>query len=213
MVMVFASAQHIPAAIQTLAPLIHRYGYLAVGSLLFLEDFGILVPGETVLTAAAFFAGLGQLNILLVILIGIVASILGDNVGYAIGSYGGHPFLEKYGRYVFLTPKRIEKAENFFNKYGGRVVSVARFFDGLRELNGISAGISEMKWPRFLIFNTIGATVWVTFWALIGYYGGNHINTFLTFEAYLTGAIILLFILRILYKKHKQKIVKQNKKG
>ena len=208
--MILATTQHIPVFIKAISPVIHHYGYLAVGGLLFLEDFGILVPGETVLTAAAFYAGLGQLNIILVIIIGIVASILGDNIGFAIGTYGGHPFLERFGRYVFLTPERINKAEKFFNKYGGRVVTVARFFDGLRELNGIIAGISEMKWLRFIIFNTIGATIWVTFWGLIGYYGGNHINTFLTFEVYVTGGIALIVILRIIYKRFKKKKLQHN---
>ncbi len=205
--MIATTAQHIPLVIKDIAPLIHHYGYLAVGGLLFLEDFGILVPGETVLTAAAFYAGLGQLNIFLVIIIGIVASIIGDNIGFAIGTYGGHPFLERFGRYVFLTPERIDKAESFFNKYGGRVVTVARFFDGLRELNGIIAGISEMKWARFILFNVIGATIWVIFWSLIGYFGGDHINTFLTFELYLTITIVAIIAARFIYKKvRKEKI-------
>lgn len=209
--MIATTTQQIPLAIRAISPLIHHYGYLAVGGLLFLEDFGILVPGETVLTAAAFYAGLGQLNIILVIIIGIVASIIGDNVGFAIGTYGGHPFLERFGRYVFLTPERIDKAESFFNKYGGRVVTVARFFDGLRELNGIIAGISEMKWARFVLFNVIGATIWVIFWSLIGYYGGDHIKTFLTFELYLTITIIAIIVFRIIYKKIKKRQVTSKK--
>lgn len=196
------TAQHIPSVIQHLAPVIDHYGYLAVGGLLFLEDFGIVVPGETVLVAAAFYAGLGQLNIFSVALVGFAAAVIGDNVGFAIGNYGGHPLVEKYGKYVLLTPERFNKAEYFFNRHGGKVVAVARFIDGLRQLNGIIAGISEMKWLKFLIFNVIGAGVWVSTWSIVGYYGGSHITTFLHIEFYITVAVATLIVLRWLYKKY-----------
>lgn len=83
--------QHIPGFITALDPIVSQYGYLGVGGLITLEDFGVPVPGETVLIAAAFFAGLGHLNILLVALIAFIGAVIGDNVGFAIGEYGGHP--------------------------------------------------------------------------------------------------------------------------
>ena len=206
-------AQHIPSYIQAVEPIIRQYGYWAIGVMLFLEDFGVLVPGETVLIASAFYAGLGQLNILLVIIIGVIASVIGDNVGFAIGNYGGHPLVERYGKYVFLTKERLDKAESYFNRHGGKIVAVARFFDGLRELNGIIAGISEMKWGKFLIFNVIGAIAWVVFWSLVGYYGGSHIDTFLTVELYFTIAVVALVITRFIFKRYKKKKSGQNKDG
>ena len=187
-------AQHVPAVIQSLAPVVISYGYLGVGGLLFLEDFGIPVPGETVLIAAAFFAGLGELNIYLVCLVGIIAAILGDNVGFAIGQYGGHPLVEKFGKYIFLTPQRIKKVEDFFSRHGGQVVIIARFVSGLRQANGIIAGLSEMKWLRFIIFNSIGAVIWVGFWSAVGYLGGNNITTFLHYQLYFTVAVIVFLI-------------------
>lgn len=193
--------QHIPSYIQAVAPVVDQYGYLAVAGLLFLEDFGILVPGETVLIAAAFYAGLGQLNILLIILIGFAAAVAGDNVGFAIGEYGGRPLIERFGRYVLLTKERLDKAEHYFNRHGGKIVAVARFIDGLRQLNGIIAGISEMRWLKFITFNAIGAAVWVTFWSLVGYYGGEHISSFLHIELYITIAVIALIALRLGYKR------------
>ena len=176
--------QHIPGFIQALAPIINHYGYLAVGGLLLLEDFGVPSPGETVLIAAAFFAGVGQLNILLVALVAFFGAVIGDNIGFAIGNYGGHPLVEKYGRYIFLTKERIDKAENFFNRQGGRIVVVARFIEGLRQANGIIAGIGEMTWPRFVAYNALGAGLWVATWTTVGYFGGSHINTFLKYDIY-----------------------------
>ena len=203
----YETAQHIPSFIQALEPTINKYGYFAVGGLVMLEDFGVPSPGETVLIAAAFFAGLGQLNIFLVGIVGLLGAVIGDNVGFAIGNYGGHPLAERYGKYIFLTPDRIKRAEQFFNKYGGRVVAAARFIEGLRQVNGIIAGLSEMKWLSFLFFNAIGAIAWVSVWTAIGYYGGDHINTFLKYQIYFS-VISLIFIVGFISFK----LIKRRKK-
>ena len=122
----------LPGIFGALAPILNSYGYLAVGGLLFLEDFGVPVPGETILIAAAVYAGAGQLNIVVVVLVGFIAAVLGDNVGYAIGHFGGHAMVLRFGRYVFLTEERLGKAEGFFTRHGGKVVTIARFVEGLR---------------------------------------------------------------------------------
>lgn len=199
------STQHIPAIIQSLAPIVSQYGYLAVGGLLFLEDFGVLVPGETVLITAAFYAGLGRLDIVVVFIVGFLCAMLGDNVGFAIGHYGGHPLAERYGKYVLLTPARIAKAESFFNRYGGRVVAIARFIDGLRQVNGIIAGLSEMRWLKFLGFNALGAFLWISVWSTVGYMGGSHIALFLHFELYFTIAIFGGLACYVAYKAVRKK--------
>ena len=171
-------SQHhtLPGVLASLAPVLNQYGYLAVGGFLTLEDFGVPVPGETILIAAAVYAGAGKLNIAVVLIVGVVAAVLGDNIGYAIGAYGGRRVVERYGKYVFITPERYEKAERFFQKRGGGFVIVARFIEGLRQLNGIIAGTSSMPWRRFVVFNIIGAVLWVGTWSMIGYFAGDHID-------------------------------------
>ena len=193
-------AQQIPTYIQALAPTIDHYGYFALAGLLFLEDFGILVPGETVLIASAFYAGIGQLNIFLVIIIGFIAAVLGDNVGFLIGDYGGRPLVERWGRYIHLSKERLDKAEDYFNRHGGKIVAAARFIEGLRQLNGIIAGISEMRWPKFITYNMIGAALWVSFWSLIGYFGGSHISVFLKAELYFSLSVALIVVGRFAYR-------------
>lgn len=170
-----------------------------------LEDFGVPAPGETILIAAAVFAGIGELNIFLVILVALAGAIIGDNIGFAIGDFGGRPLVERFGKYVFLTKKRLDEAEAFFNRNGGRVVVVARFIEGLRQLNGIIAGISEMRWPKFIMFNAIGATLWVGLWSMVGYFGGSHISTFVNYGLYFTIAAVLAIVGYIVYRiiKHK----------
>lgn len=193
--------QHIPAVINALAPYIDKYGYLGVALLVTLEDFGLPVPGETTLIAAAFFAGVnGHLNIILVAIVAFIAAVIGDNIGFAIGHFGGHPLVERFGKYIFLTPPRIAKAEAFFNRHGGKIIIIARFVEGLRQANGIIAGLSEMRWHKFLFFNMIGAALWVALWSAIGYFGGSHIETFLRYQLYVTIAVVVGIMLFAGYK-------------
>jgi membrane protein DedA with SNARE-associated domain len=194
---------HLPGVLHTLEGPLDHYGYLAVSGFVFLEDFGVPVPGETILILGAVYAGAGRLSIVLVALLGFLAAVLGDNVGFAIGHFGGRPLLERFGRYVLLTPERIGKATGFFERHGGKIVVVARFVEGLRQANGIIAGITGLHWARFVLFNAIGAALWVAVWTSVGYLSGSHIDTIYrtatrydTYLAIAVGVLILAFILR-----------------
>ena len=166
----------LPGFLDALAPVLNHWGYLAVGTLIMLEDFGVPVPGETVLIAAAVYAGAGQLNIFAVIAIAIIAAVIGDSIGYCIGRFGGRLLVLRFGKYVFITPERLGKAESFFERHGGKIVTIARFIEGLRQANGIIAGITGMRWIKFFAFNLLGAVLWVGTWAGLGYLAGSHIT-------------------------------------
>jgi membrane protein DedA with SNARE-associated domain len=180
--------------IKTLAPYIQQYGYWAIFFSIYLEDFGLPLPGETVLIICSLFAILGKLNLLYVGILGFMGAVFGDNTGFLIGRYGGKRLVLKVGKYFFLTPKRLNKFENFFTKYGGKIVTVARFVQGLRQFNGIIAGISEMKWKKFLVFNLIGAGLWVGFWIGLASYLNNRkelLTEFIKKSEYIFPLIIL----------------------
>ena len=168
---------NLPGFLNVVAPYLDHYSYWAVLLLVMLEDFGIPVPGETILIAAAIFAGAGRLNVVVVGLVGFVAAVIGDNIGFAIGHFGGRALALRWGKYVFLTEERLAKAEYFFDHHGARIIVVARFIEGLRQANGIIAGISGMHWRRFVVFNALGAALWVGTWVTLGYVAGNHIGT------------------------------------
>jgi membrane protein DedA with SNARE-associated domain len=169
-------SQPLPGLLAHLAPVLDHYGYLAVGGFITLEDFGVPVPGETILIAAAVYAGAGRLNIVAVGLVAFLGAVIGDNIGYAVGFFGGRRLVLRFGRYVGLTSARLDKAEGFFGRYGGAIVAGARFIEGLRQANGIVAGTSRMPWPRFVAFNALGAALWVGVWASVGYLAGGHIT-------------------------------------
>src|SRR6266478_602438 len=172
-----SSPPPLPGFLNALASPLQHYGLWAIGLLIMLEDFGIPVPGETILIAGAIYAGAGRLNIVAVGVVGFIAAIIGDNIGFAIGHFGGRALALRWGRYVFLTGERLDSTERFFDRHGGKVIVIARFIEGLRQANGIIAGIAGMRWLRFLAFNALGAALWVGTWVSLGYLAGKHIGT------------------------------------
>jgi hypothetical protein len=112
----------LPGFLAPVGRYITEYGYWAILLFVMLEDFGVPLPGETILIAGAIDAGTGRLNIVVVGVIGFVAAVFGDNIGFAIGHYGGRTLALRWGRYVFLTAERLDKAERFFDSHGGKVI-------------------------------------------------------------------------------------------
>ncbi len=163
----------------TAHPYIVQYGYGALFAVLFVESFGLPLPGETFLVAASFLAVQGQLNIWLVGLTAWAAAVLGDNVGYAIGRFGGRRLVARYGARIGISAERLKKTERFFAHYGPEVVIIARFFPVLRQLNGIVAGSTGMDWKRFVFYNALGGLLWVGAWSSGVYYFGHQIEVWL----------------------------------
>ncbi|MFE6054152.1 DedA family protein [Kitasatospora sp. NPDC056446] len=193
----------LPGALAGLAPLLDHYGYLAVALLVLLDNCGIPVPGQTVLVLASVYAGAGHLGFAAVLLIALAAATLGNTLGFLIGRTGGRAFVHRWGRYVLLTPARMERADGFFTRHGGKVVTVARFVDGLRQANGIIAGTTEMTWRRFLPFNLLGAVLWTGVWGTFGYLAGSDIGavyrTAVRYQLWFAiglGLLVAAFLLR-----------------
>jgi len=202
--------QHLPHVIQPIAPYLDRYGYLAVFGGVMLEDFGVPSPGETLMIAGAAVSALsGRLLVWWVLLAAFLGAVIGDNIGFAIGHFGGRALVLRYGRYVFITEKRLQKAESFFDRHGGKVVLVARFVEGLRQLNGIIAGAAGMRWRRFLLYNMAGAALWVGVWGSVGYFFGDHLDRVLPlverYTLYVIAAALLLLAAGVAYTFYRKK--------
>ena len=156
-----------------LVNLFGRYGYAIIFLGVFLESAGVPVPGETILLGAGLFAYQGMFTLPWVIIVGIAAAILGDNLGYWIGRRGGRPLIERHGRFVGLTAQRFATFEAFFQRHGAKTIFLARFVTGLRVVGALLAGISRLPWSEFLVYNAAGALVWATAVALVGYLFGQ----------------------------------------
>lgn len=152
-----------------------EYGYWAVGVALLLENAGIPVPGESILLLASFLAySEHELRLPWIILVATIAATLGDNLGFALGYYGGRPLLLRYQGIFRIREQTLARGENLFSRYGSVTVFFARFIFGMRIIAGPLAGVLQMPWRKFLIFNFLGAVVWVTAVSGLGYLFGRH---------------------------------------
>jgi len=149
--------------------LIARYGYAVVALFVGGESVGIPVPGETVLLTAAAFAGRGHLSIIGVIIASIAGIISGGSGGYWIGHTAGQRVVVRYGRWAGITPERLDHTREFFASYGARAVMVGRFIPIVRILASIVAGISNMPFARFSVYNAIAGIVWSVLFGLLGF--------------------------------------------
>lgn len=152
-----------------------HYGYWAVGLALLIENAGIPVPGETILLIASFMAySQHELQLSWIIVIATIAATVGDNVGFALGYYGGRPLFERYRTFFHIPETVLARGESLFARYGALTVFFARFVFGMRIITGPLAGVLRMPWRKFLAFNFLGAAVWVTVISSAGYFFGQH---------------------------------------
>jgi membrane protein DedA with SNARE-associated domain len=177
------------------------YGYWAVFFGVMLENAGVPVPGETILLIAGYFASQGKFHLPLVMLIAAGGAVVGDNIGFAIGHHYGRGFLLRIGRFLFLTPKRFEHMERYFERHGNKTILVARFITGLRVFAALLAGASrKMPWRVFLVYNLAGAVLWSVIITTLGYLFGQSLpllvkwvgrsGTILLIAAVVAGVIV-----------------------
>ena len=179
--------------------LVH-HGYLAVVVALLLENAGVPVPGETVLLLASYLAySQHQLHLSYVIVVGICAATVGDNIGFAIGHYGGRPLLTRYWSRLRFPVRALARGERLFQRYGAATIFFARFVFGMRVIAGPLAGVLRMPWWEFVIFNLMGAALWVTTIATVGYLFGRHWELLMHYVKRADIALVLLALLVVLF--------------
>jgi len=157
--------------------LIETYGYWAVFFLVGLESFGVPLPGETALIAAATYAGAThRLSGAAIFGIAAAAAIIGDTCGYWIGNKGGYRLLLRYGHIVRFDEPKVKVARYLFDNHGGKVVFFGRFVSVLRTYAAFLAGTTRMRYRRFLVFNVSGGIIWAGVYTLAGYFFGHTLS-------------------------------------
>jgi membrane protein DedA with SNARE-associated domain len=170
------SVEDVGQLVAGLEHVVRDYGVVAVFLIVTIESLGAPVPGESLLIFAALLAGRGEISLPGLLIFAWAGSVLGDNIGYAIGRNVGRGAIARHGAKIGLTEARFNAIEGVFRRYGSVTVVFARFFNILRQLNGIVAGILGMSWWRFLLFNMIGAALWVAAWVLAASYFSEHLS-------------------------------------
>ena len=183
-------------------PLLERYGYAAVTAAVMAEGIGIPTPGQTLLMAGSVEAAEGRMNIALLLFLVTTAATVGNSIGYAIGRVGGRAVLLK----LRVNPQRQEHVADIFRRRGGIALLLARFVDGLRQLNGIVAGMLQMPWWTFTAYNLAGAILWTCAWGLGTYYLGRDIRFIAVFfhrhRPWLLGLSLIALAVLVGYLLH-----------
>jgi len=194
---------------QVLADHFREWGYWTVPAVLLLENAGVPVPGETVLLFASFLAyDEGELRLPYLILLGIAACTLGDNLGYLLGHRGGRRLLERYQHIFRIRDRTIRRGERLFARHGNVTIFFARFVFGMRIIAGPLAGVLRMPWRQFVIFNFLGASLWVTIVSLVGYFFGSEWDTLVKVmgRVNLIIAIVVLLVLVFVWHRYRERV-------
>lgn len=159
--------------------LLANWGYLTIALVVLLGNVGLPVPEETVLALAGYLVWAGELRLPAVLIVGVVSASAGDNIGYWFGRFYGQSAIERYARWVRVTPERLESAQRFVTRYGPLGVFTARFIAGFRFLGGPLAGAFGLRFLPFLVANLLGAAVFVPYAVGIGYAVGYGLGEYL----------------------------------
>lgn len=186
-----------------------RLGYAGVILLMALESSFVPFPSEVVVPPAGYLASLGQMNIFLVILSGITGSILGSLLNYWIASRFGRDFLLRYSKYFFINTEKFAKFEVFFNTHGEITTFVGRLIPVIRQYISFPAGLVRMNLKKFIFYTGLGAAIWCTLLAYVGYFVGNNIDIIKEnidhIMYFIFPALILLVIIYVVVYKYRKK--------
>ena len=187
------------------------YGYLAVFLLVMIESIGVPVPGETALIGAALYAGsTHKLEIWWIIAIAIAGAVVGDNIGFSIGRYGGAKLLLRHGHKLHLHEARLKIGIWLFRRHGGKVVFWGRFVSILRTWAAFLAGTNHMDWSRFLFYNAAGGAVWATLYGVAYYeFGGSLRQLSTTIDVVLGVAGTAILIAFVIWSRRKESELQQ----
>ena len=177
--------------------LAHGYVVIFIGAAL--DNFGLPASGDVVLFAGGWFANLGRVALPLVMLSGFAGALVSDNAVYWIGRIGGRPLISRVLKMRFLhfliNEGTLEKVERYFEAHGGKMVFVGRFGPGLRSMTPLFAGVSRMKYYKFLPYNLSAAAVWAVAYTLVGYVFGSYWSDLLAVAKSFGYGIVALVIL------------------
>jgi len=158
----------------TIVSYIGDMGYLGIFLLMFLESTFFPFPSEIIMIPAGYLAYQGEMNIYIIILVGILGSVLGALLNYYLAIFFGRKFILKYGKYFFIKEETLDKLESFFAKHGEISTFTGRLIPGIRQLISLPAGLARMNIVKFSFYTAIGAGIWVVVLVAIGYLVGSN---------------------------------------
>ncbi len=181
---------------------ISAVGYLGVALLMTFESACIPIPSEIIMPFSGFLASTGKLSLWGITLAGAFGNLIGAVVTYAIGYYGGRPFILKYGKYFFVREKEVHHAEKFFAKWGDFSVFLSRNLPVIRTFISLPAGVAEMPFIKFAIYSFLGSLPWCFALTYLGFILGSNWMVIREYGHYLdilAGIAIAAFIAKLIW--------------
>ncbi|MFJ8262967.1 DedA family protein [Rummeliibacillus sp. NPDC094406] len=193
--------------------LFQQHGYFIVLVGLMLEYIALPFPGEPTLVYAGYLVHTGDLNLLLLILLSCIGTCVGMTIQYFLGNKLGMPFIQKYGKYVFLTQRKIDLTKMWFDKYGYFLLFIAFFIPGVRHFTGYFVGIINLSFRRFAIIIFSGALFWVSFFLIGGYWLGDKMQYVFSMIGQHIGKIVfggIIIVAIIRFRKQLKRLFVQS---
>jgi len=189
--------------------IISEYGYISLFLALMLGIIGLPIPDETLLTFAGYLVSQGTLHYFLALPVAFLGSFTGMTISYYIGFYIGSPFIEKYGKRIFITPEKLKKVEKWFERFGKWTVTFGYFIPGIRHFTAYSSGISKWPYATFVLYAMTGDIFWTFTFITLGYLLGEHWQMlFIMFHQYLGLSILMIIAVIFLLWTSYQWLVK-----
>lgn len=188
--------------------LLENFGYFGMFLAMILEAVIIIIPSELILATGGILASKEILTFNGAFLTGLLGSVFCAILLYAMGYYGGRPFIEKYGKYFFMKKEDIEKADSWFNKYGMFAAFIGRNFPIVRTFISIPIGVTRLSFWKFVFYTTLGSIPWTYAFVYVGFHLGNGWTVLKDYTSKLKGPIYFILVILIvyyLYKKIKKK--------
>lgn len=188
--------------VQFVTGTVSAVGYLGVFILMALESACIPIPSEIIMPFSGFLVSSGKLSLIWVTLAGAFGNLIGAVITYAIGFYGGRPFILKYGKYFFVKEKEVHHAERFFAKWGDWSVFLSRNLPVIRTFISLPAGVAEMPFIKFAFFSFLGSIPWCFGLTYLGFILGNNWLLIREYGHYLdivAGIAIICFIGKVIW--------------
>jgi len=176
---------------QIIIDFISSSGYLGIFFAMFVEGILTPIPSEIIMPFAGYLASTGRFSLPLVILAGSLGATCGSSVAYGIARALGRPIVQRYGRYIFLDERKMDKADAWFKKWGNWGIMIGHTIPGVRSVISFPAGIFKMDFKRFVLFTFLGASIWNTVLASAGYLLGEY---YLEFWQALEGWDIVILV-------------------
>lgn len=193
-------------AVTWIVTVVGKLGYAGIVVMMALESSFVPFPSEVVIPPAGYLTVKGDMNIVLVIVAGIFGSVLGASINYFIAYRYGRKFLDRYGKYLLMTPERLAYMDNYFAKHGEITTFIGRLIPVVRQYISFPAGLAKMSFAKFALYTGLGAGIWVVVLAMVGRLVGNNIELVKeythTILLVLLPMMIIVVVVYIILKRH-----------